>query len=169
MQPQCAFALSGLQNESAKISINESTKNGTGDELLEMVDDFDLELVRYEHYQTMIPILLIMCFLAILINITVLVISSRSKKPVSLTLKLTLGLAAADIYTSAILGAGLYLHSYLLYVQCFIIPHYFCIAFVVESLRLGAILTSVLHLLLLAINHYRKVPTKRPPALIYWT
>lgn len=164
MPSEWNLTLNGQQNQSALIqNCSENEQLGIACDNLELNQfeiENDYELVRFEHYQLMIPVLLCLCTLAIIINIAVLLISSRSKKPVSLTLKLTLGLAAADIYTSGILGAGLYLHSYLLYVQNYLIPHYFCIAFVVESLRLGAILASVLHLLLLAINHY--LATKAP-------
>lgn len=97
-----------------------------------------------------------LCVLAVIANTFILTISrwipSRLFK---LPLKLTLSLAAADAWTSTVIAVGLVAHSYAPFVLGLKKPSWYdCASYGLEALRLGGMLTSVLHLLALALTQY---------------
>ncbi|XP_050542375.1 trace amine-associated receptor 3-like isoform X2 [Daktulosphaira vitifoliae] len=104
-------------------------------------------------YITFTPILILLCLFTIIVNIILLLSTLWIKKPLSPTLYISLSLAGTDLYTSFLLGLSFTVHS--------LLPEGFqivlmtnCMSLVLEALRLGAIVTTAGHLLLLAFNHY---------------
>lgn len=103
-------------------------------------------------YKIFIPPMLIFCLTSVIINIRVLLSVHWIRRPLSPTLYISLSLAAADACTSALLGTGLFLNSYLPMVwdinsSCMII-------YIFEIFRLSGIIITVFHLLALSVNHY---------------
>lgn len=99
-----------------------------------------------------IPILFIICIVSMVVNVRVLASARWIRRPISATLYISLSLAAADAFTSALLCLHLLLHSYL--DKVFNIRISNCYGLCFEALRLGGIVTTVMHLLFLACNHY---------------
>lgn len=103
-------------------------------------------------YIVIVPLLLVSCCLAFLLNCSILVLIRWIRRPFSLTTLLTMALAASDCYASFIVAIGFLVNSYLPQVQHVTVSP--CFVLILEAFRLGACMTSVLHLLLLAVNHY---------------
>lgn len=117
--------------------------------------------LRSEVYIIAVPVLIVICALAIAINLTVLLAIWLIRQPLSSALWLTASLTTADAWAALLLAVGLYLNSYAAFF--FEIPAYpwACIGLIIEGLRLASLLTAVLNLLVLAIGHYSAtvVPT----------
>lgn len=104
-------------------------------------------------YKYYIPPMLLFCLASIVINIRVLLSVHWIRRPLSPTLHISLSLAAADACTSALLGIGLLLNSYL--PKVFGIEIASCLVLLtIEMYRLSGVIITVMHLLALSINHY---------------
>uniref|UniRef100_A0A914X1S7 G-protein coupled receptors family 1 profile domain-containing protein n=1 Tax=Plectus sambesii TaxID=2011161 RepID=A0A914X1S7_9BILA len=105
-------------------------------------------------YSLTIPVILLLCLLAIIANVVVL-LSIRSIRAVNFTatLKLTFSLAASDIWTSVVVAVSLFYNSYLPTVYDLPATSA-CFPLALEALRTGGLLTGVFHLLALSVNHY---------------
>ena len=106
-------------------------------------------------YAVAVPILLVLCLAGVIANVLILA-TVRFVGAMNSTLVFTYSLASADLWTSLILAVGLVMNSYwrlVLGLRPLLGDNQDCYMHVVEALRLGAIITSVLHLLTLAINH----------------
>ncbi|XP_031346455.1 beta-2 adrenergic receptor-like [Photinus pyralis] len=104
-------------------------------------------------YMFYIPPMLLFCLASIIINFRVLLAVHWIRRPLSPTLHISLSLAAADACTSALLGLGLLLNSYLPKVYGIEIAS--CLALLtIEMYRLSGVIITVMHLLALSINHY---------------
>uniref|UniRef100_A0A914X862 G-protein coupled receptors family 1 profile domain-containing protein n=1 Tax=Plectus sambesii TaxID=2011161 RepID=A0A914X862_9BILA len=106
-------------------------------------------------YAVAVPILLLLCLGGVIANVLILS-TIRYVGVMNSTLRLTYSLATADLWISFILAVGLIINSYwqlVLGLPKLLGERQDCYMHVVEALRLGAIMTSVLHLLTLAINH----------------
>lgn len=109
-------------------------------------------------YAVAIPVMITCCAIAIVLNTMVLLTIRLLRHPANPTLKLTYSLAAADIWTSLVIAGGLISHSYLpTAIHWEKAAWQDCASYALEALRLGGILTSVLHLLALACNHYSAI------------
>jgi len=115
----------------------------------------DTEESRYSHflYRTFTPVLIFFCVFSIVFNVILLLSVIWIRRPLSPTLYISLSLAGTDLYTSFLLGLGFTLNS--------LLPGGFhvylmdnCMTLVLEALRLGAIITTAGHLIMLAFNHY---------------
>lgn len=111
-------------------------------------------VLRQQVYLYVVPTMILLCALGCIGNGAILMLIPWIRRPLFPVLKLSLGLAAADCWTSLLLGAGFVINSFLPYVLHIELGRQACISLVIETFRLGAILTSLLHLLLLAVNHY---------------
>lgn len=100
-------------------------------------------------------ILIFLCAISIAINFVILTSVYWIRGRISPTLHISLSLAGADTFTLVMFAFGLVINSLL---PRGLDVHYFdtkrCFALFIESLRLGGIMTTMLHLLALAGNHY---------------
>lgn len=103
------------------------------------------------YYQLFIPPMLLLCLLSIITNIKVLLSVHWIRRPLTPTLHISLSLAAADACSSAMLGIGLFLNSYL---TVWDINSPCAVLYGIEIFRLSGIIITVVHLLTLSINHY---------------
>lgn len=113
---------------------------------------FDISLL----YKYIVPVLIILAGASALLNGTILMLHYCVRRPLSTTLKLTFGLAAADLATSTILTFNFIINSFLPVVYNINVAGA-CLMIALEALRLGSIFTSILHLLLLTVNHYMAI------------
>lgn len=104
-------------------------------------------------YITFTPVLILLCVFTIIFNVILLLSVLWIRRPLSPTLYISLSLAGTDLYTSFLLGLSVTLNS--------LLPEGFkihlisnCMSLGLEALRLGAIVTTAGHLILLAFNHY---------------
>ena len=115
-------------------------------------------------YRIFVPILLFLCVLGLIFNGILVAVGSlkrsglKSRSPI---LILSLNLAATDSLASLFFAIGLFCNSYLPVVHKIHItkkkPAWSCILAIVEILRLSALVASVLHLLSLALVHYKGI------------
>lgn len=110
---------------------------------------------QYSHflYITFTPILILLCVFTIIFNIILLLSIIWIRRPLSPTLYISLSLAGTDLYTSFLLGLSFTLNSLLPEgFQVYLMTN--CMSLGLEALRLGAIVTTAGHLIMLAFNHY---------------
>lgn len=106
-------------------------------------------------YAAAIPSMIALCVAAFLANVIVLLSMKSIRVPFNLTLKMAFSLSAADAWTSVIIVVGLVANSYLPIVKS--VPKFHrqdCIVYALEAMRLGGMVTSVFHLLVLCLAHY---------------
>lgn len=108
--------------------------------------------VRRQFYSVSVPILLTYSLIAFLVNAGVLLTVFWIKCSFNPTLRLTISLTLADVWTSATVAFSLVYNSYLYYV--YNINTNACLALTSEVLRLGGFFSGIFHLLALAVNHY---------------
>jgi len=110
---------------------------------------------HYSHilYISFTPVLISLCVFSIIVNVILLLSVLWIRRPLSPTLYISLSLAGTDLYTSFLLGLSFTLNS--------LLPEGFqvhlmdnCKGLALEALRLGAIVTTAGHLIMLAFNHY---------------
>lgn len=110
---------------------------------------------NYSHllYVSFTPVLILLCVCSIIFNVILLLSVVWIRRPLSPTLYISLSLAGTDLYTSFLLGLSFTLNS--------LLPEGFqvhlmntCMTLGLEALRLGAIVTTAGHLIVLAFNHY---------------
>lgn len=110
---------------------------------------------HYTHvlYITFTPVLISLCVFSIIFNVILLLSIIWIRRPLSPTLYISLSLAGTDLYTSSLLGLSVTFNS--------LLPEGFrvnlmttCMSLSLEALRLGAIVTTAGHLIMLAFNHY---------------
>lgn len=110
---------------------------------------------HYSHflYITFTPVLISLCVFSIVFNVILLMSVIWIRRPLSPTLYISLSLAGTDLYTSFLLGLSFTLHSLLPEgFQVYLMNN--CMSLGLEALRLGAIVTTAGHLIMLAFNHY---------------
>lgn len=115
--------------------------------LIPTADEEELRQLE-QLYTYTVPVLILLCAISVMINVRILVSVYWVRRPVSPTLHISLSLAGADAFASAILGLGLALNSLL---RAPLDP---CVALVIEAFREAGIIVTVAHLLALAANHY---------------
>jgi len=87
-------------------------------------------------YAVVVPVLMAMCATAIGANLLVLVSWRQIRQqPLSLTLKLTFSLAAADAWSSLVILIGLLANSYLPYLLGRKLNNQDCAAYLLEAFR----------------------------------
>ncbi|KAE9528120.1 hypothetical protein AGLY_012542 [Aphis glycines] len=110
---------------------------------------------EYSHflYITFTPVLILLCVFSIVFNVILLLSVLWIRRPLSPTLYISLSLAGTDLYTSFLLGLGHTFNSLLpVGFQVYLMD--MCTILGLEALRLGAIVTTAGHLIMLAFNHY---------------
>lgn len=110
---------------------------------------------EYSHflYITFTPMLILLCVFSIVFNVILLLSVLWIRRPLSPTLYISLSLAGTDLYTSFLLGLGHTFNSLLpVGFQVYLMD--MCTILGLEALRLGAIVTTAGHLIMLAFNHY---------------
>uniref|UniRef100_A0A1B6D5L0 G-protein coupled receptors family 1 profile domain-containing protein n=1 Tax=Clastoptera arizonana TaxID=38151 RepID=A0A1B6D5L0_9HEMI len=122
-------------------------------------NDSTLEAPKNNEYATLYiyitSILIILCVISIAVNIVILTSALWIRGRVSSTLHISLSLAGADTFTLFMLALHLLMNSLM---PVGLKVNYFrsnvCFLLFIESLRLGGIMTTMLHLLALAGHHY---------------
>lgn len=105
-------------------------------------------------YKIGAPIMITICFVAAILNSRCLVAMRWARGTITPTLRLSLSLAAADLYTSVLTLLSFVFNSYLRNVwNRPSTPVETCCLLAMEAFRLGGILTIVSHLMALAVNH----------------
>ncbi|VDN55454.1 unnamed protein product [Dracunculus medinensis] len=117
-----------------------------------------MDELRLSLYTICIPIILLLCSLAAILNIFVL-LSRLHVRSRSNTLELIYSLATSDTWTSIIVAASLFRNSYMTVVLGYVHTS-LCFPLTLEALRSGGLLTGMLHLFALAIHHY--LSTSKP-------
>lgn len=112
-----------------------------------------VESWKSEIYRYFVPALLIYSFLCTLPNVYVLVCTKFLRAPLTSTLLLTISLCVADVWTTLVVAASFVINSYLPYVLSIVVPFNGCLTLAFEAVRTGGLLTSVYHLLFIAIHH----------------
>ncbi|VDP03460.1 unnamed protein product [Soboliphyme baturini] len=86
-------------------------------------------------------------------------ISSRwiSRMSCSPLVYITFSLTMSDAWMCLSMGSSFILQSYLPYVWHISISNSLCFGLAYEAIRMGAMITSVLHLMLLAVSHYLSI------------
>lgn len=107
-------------------------------------------------YEYLCPVIIFICFFSVLFNAILMGISRQSKvinkSPILL---LSLNLAVTDLIASLMNGLGILFNSYLPEVHD--IKTSRCWILILEIIRCAALVASALHLLALAIVHYRGI------------
>uniref|UniRef100_A0A915JUU7 G-protein coupled receptors family 1 profile domain-containing protein n=1 Tax=Romanomermis culicivorax TaxID=13658 RepID=A0A915JUU7_ROMCU len=103
-------------------------------------------------YSITIPVLLAYCSLCFLINAGVLCLIPYVKGRWNAVVKLTFSLALTDVFTTAAMSFSLVHNSYLYFV--FGIETNACVALTSEAARMGGFFAGLLHLVVLAVNHF---------------
>lgn len=105
-------------------------------------------------YRVIVPVMLTLCIITIIGNCYILLATRFIRRTITPTLLFSISLAAADGYVSTAIALGLIVNSLLPSVFGKPVDQLICMVLVLECARVGAMITSVLHLLGLAINHY---------------
>lgn len=142
------------------MKISEVTKNAT------ITKDYS----NVSFYHIGIPILCVTALLSLLLNFYILLSVKWISRKITPNLQITLSLAAVDSLTAALFITGYLLNSYLPIVFGLPMPTLNCFRLFLETLRVGAAITSVIHVLFLSMNQlisilypltYRTIITKR--------
>lgn len=117
--------------------------------------------LRKSLYKIFVPILLSGCLLSIILN-SILVavgnISRNTRGSRSPILVLSLNLAVTDALASALNGISLVINSFLpVVLNIDIGQRAACISLVLEMLRMSSLIASAMHLLALALIHYKGI------------
>uniref|UniRef100_T1IW61 G-protein coupled receptors family 1 profile domain-containing protein n=1 Tax=Strigamia maritima TaxID=126957 RepID=T1IW61_STRMM len=105
-------------------------------------------------YKIAIPIMLFFCVISIVINL-IIVAAVRWLRHMTPTQCFSISLALTNAYLSLVIGLGLLINSLLTAAYKIHLGLYYqCGALTLEALRMAGMVSSVLHLLALAINHY---------------
>ncbi|XP_069189283.1 melanocortin receptor 4-like [Procambarus clarkii] len=113
---------------------------------------------RQQVYAIMIPLIIAFCVLSGLVSIAVVCATPWVKRPMSPTVRLSISLAAANTVFSFSLAVAVIVNSYLPTVHNIRLGN--CVMLSIEAVRMGSILVQILHLLVVALNHY--IGTLRP-------
>lgn len=106
-------------------------------------------------YRIVVPIMLVMCLISILENCWILLAACFVKRSMSPTLCFNVSLAGADAYASLVISVGLVLNNVIPMLTGINVDEQLeCLVLTTEGFRVGGMISSVLHLLGLAINHY---------------
>lgn len=103
-------------------------RNNTNDTL---TDCQMAEIAQIEKFYLLLPIMLVCCFVAMLVNVVVIASARWIRCPMTPNLKISLSLAAADATSSTMYASAILFDDYDLHVGAFI--------YVVEILRLSGI------------------------------
>lgn len=107
-------------------------------------------------YTYLCPVIIFICFFSIIFNAILIGISRQSKvvnkSPILL---LSLNLAVIDLIAALFNGFGILFNSYL--PEVYDIKMGQCSMLIVEVIRCAALVASALHLLALAVVHYRGI------------
>lgn len=135
------------------ISFSASVANTTIQSSVMDVDAAETrKITRILLYMYAVPALWALCFIAALANFYILIGASFLTRRVTNVLWVTFSLATADLWASIVIAVGLLINSYLPIVKG--IKFTSCIGLSLEAFRLGSVMSSVLHLLLLAMVHH---------------
>lgn len=102
----------------------------------------------------LISLVIVLCFLSCAANAYILLLSRWIRGVYGTVLRLTFGLAAADCWTSLVMGV-----SFIVFTTPLLNNFKFenCVMLFLELFRMGSIFTSILHLLMMAVNHYQSI------------
>lgn len=117
-------------------------------------DIITLQKSLYKHF---IPILLFGCVISIVLNALLVIIGHTKTVNRSPILILSLNLATTDCLASIFIATGLLVNSYLPVVLKVDMGRSQCRALILEIFRLSAIISSAMHLLSLALVHYKGI------------
>jgi len=108
-------------------------------------------------YKYFVPILLVGCAVSIVLNSLLVIIGNTKTVNKSPILVLSLNLATTDCLASIFMGTGLFVNSYLPVVFEIDMGSAVCTTLVIEIFRLSALIASAMHLLSLALVHYKGI------------
>lgn len=108
-------------------------------------------------YKYFIPILFVGCLISVLLNALLVIIGNTKTISKSPILVLSLNLATTDCMASLFVGIGLLFNSYLPIVFDIDLGKAQCALLVIEIFRLSSLIASAMHLLSLALVHYKGI------------
>jgi len=108
-------------------------------------------------YKYFIPILIVGCVVSVVLNALLVIIGNTKTINRSPILVLSLNLATTDCFASIFIAIGLVVNSYLPIVFEIDMKGAKCSLLVIEIFRLSALIASAMHLLSLALVHYKGI------------
>ncbi|ROT85212.1 putative G-protein coupled octopamine receptor [Penaeus vannamei] len=109
-------------------------------------------------YPIMLPVIIAFCVTSGLVSCAVVSATPWVRRPMSPTVRLSLSLAAANTVFAASVSVALVVNMYL--PSVYNISTGMCVRLTLEAVKMGSILVQILHLLVVALNHY--IGTLRP-------
>lgn len=106
----------------------------------------------------MLPVIIAFCVTSGLVSCAVVSATPWVRRPMSPTVRLSLSLAAANTVFAASVSVALVVNMYL--PSVYNISTGMCVRLTLEAVKMGSILVQILHLLVVALNHY--IGTLRP-------
>ena len=113
--------------------------------------------LRKTLYKFFCPILIIACIFSVILNSILVIIGYTKTTNKSPILILSLNLATTDCFASMFVGFGLLVNSYLPVVFDVNFTDFHCVLLVIEIFRLASLIASAMHLLSLALVHYKGI------------
>lgn len=117
-------------------------------------ETLSLQKALYKHF---IPILIVGCVVSVLLNSVLVIVGHTKTVNKSPILVLSLNLATTDCLASIFIATGLLVNSYLPVVLDVDMGSSQCALLIIEIFRLSAIISSAMHLLSLALVHYKGI------------
>ncbi|CAG2166632.1 unnamed protein product [Oppiella nova] len=109
------------------------------------------------YYKYFVPILIIGCVISVTLNALLVIVGHTKTVNKSPILVLSLNLATTDSLASIFIATGLVVNSYLPVVLEVNMGRSQCTLLIIEIFRLSSLIASAMHLLSLALVHYKGI------------
>ncbi|XP_037780916.1 adenosine receptor A1-like [Penaeus monodon] len=136
-----------------------------GNSTLLQICNSDINNLRAWLYPTIIPVFTVVTLVSGVVSSLVVVATPWVRRPMSPTIRLSLSLAAANTVVSFAIILDLLFNTYVPAVYPLlpcssVYGHYVCVQLTIFTVKMAMILVQVLHLLVVAMNHY--IGIRRP-------
>ncbi|XP_047469578.1 adenosine receptor A1-like [Penaeus chinensis] len=171
-QDQRCHTLADLCSSSASMNDNltdvcadDELMGGSGNSTLLQICNSDTNNLRASLYPTIIPVFTVVTLVSGVVSSLVVVATPWVRRPMSPTIRLSLSLAAANTVVSFAIILDLLINTYVPAVYPLlpcssVYGHYACVQLTIFTVKMAMILVQVLHLLVVAMNHY--IGIRRP-------
>ncbi|ROT77309.1 Trace amine-associated receptor 2 [Penaeus vannamei] len=161
----CGFGASVHDDKLADVCADDELMEDEGNNTLLQICERDIHSLRASLYPTIIPVFTVVTLISGVVSSLVVAATPWVRRPMSPTIRLSLSLAAANTVVSLALILDLFINTYVPTVypllRCSsVYGHYVCIQLTIFTVKMAMILVQVLHLLVVAMNHY--IGIRRP-------
>ncbi|KAK8747454.1 hypothetical protein OTU49_016817 [Cherax quadricarinatus] len=146
------------ENATIELMILADERNRSWETMNETVLSTSDNTQRRQIYIILMPLITAFCIASGLVSSAVVCATPWVKRPMSPTVRLSISLASANTVFSFSLAVAVLINSYLPAVHEIHLSN--CLKLSIEAVRMGSILVQILHLLVVALNHY--IGTLRP-------